>query len=101
MPAASTLHHWIPMPDGRRLAARLWLPEGTGDSEGDFDDEFSEQELCDVKAVLAITGRAGTWERRYPHLSKQAGRHRYRKHHVLRRAEFLSDPQIARHRRRG
>lgn len=84
------------MPDGRRLAARIWLPEqhpapsileylpyrkrdgtaprdetthkvfaeagyacirvdiaGTGDSEGQFDDEYSEQELRDGEAVLA------------------------------------------------
>ncbi|WP_264213998.1 CocE/NonD family hydrolase [Leisingera thetidis] len=102
--------HWIPMPDGRRLAARLWLPEGTGpfpaileylpcckrdgtaardetthrvfaaegyacvrvdiagtgDSEGVFDDEYSQQELRDGEAVLAwiaaqpwCTGRVG------------------------------------------
>lgn len=86
---------WIPMPDGVRLAARLWLPKkpaaavleylpyrrrdgtsvrdasvypafaqmgfagvrvdirGTGDSEGHFDDEYSEQELCDGEAVIA------------------------------------------------
>ena len=88
---------WIPLPDGRRLAARLWLPQiatpvpaileylpyrkgdgtaprdetthtvfasegyacirvdiaGTGDSEGVFDDEYSEQELSDGEAVLA------------------------------------------------
>ena len=25
-----TEHLWIPLPDGRRLAARMWLPEGTG-----------------------------------------------------------------------
>ncbi|EBA18168.1 hypothetical protein RSK20926_10634 [Roseobacter sp. SK209-2-6] len=90
-------HTWIPLPDGRRLAARMWLPEvdhagpaileylpyrkgdgtaprdetthrvfaaegyacirvdiaGTGDSEGLFDDEYSEQELSDGEAVLA------------------------------------------------
>ncbi|UWQ37841.1 CocE/NonD family hydrolase [Leisingera aquaemixtae] len=88
---------WIPLPDGRRLSARIWLPEGagpfpaileylpyrkrdgtaprdetthtvfaaegyacirvdiagTGDSEGVFDDEYSEQELSDGEAVLA------------------------------------------------
>ncbi|GAB5447892.1 CocE/NonD family hydrolase [Gymnodinialimonas sp.] len=87
---------WIPMPDGVRLAARLWLPDGppagavleylpyrrrdgtslrdasvypafaklglagvrvdirgTGDSEGHFDDEYSEQELSDGEAVIA------------------------------------------------
>lgn len=88
---------WITLPDGRRLAARMWLPQvaapapaileylpyrkgdgtaprdetthtvfasegyacirvdiaGTGDSEGVFDDEYSEQELRDGEAVLA------------------------------------------------
>lgn len=88
---------WIDLPDGRRLAARMWLPRlqepvpaileylpyrqgdgtaprdetthtvfasegyacirvdiaGTGDSEGVFDDEYSEQELSDGEAVLA------------------------------------------------
>lgn len=88
---------WIPLPDGRRLAARIWMPDGfgpfpaileylpyrkrdgtaprdetthpvfaqvgyvcvrvdiagTGDSEGVFDDEYSEQELSDGEAVLA------------------------------------------------
>ncbi|MBY8976420.1 CocE/NonD family hydrolase [Rhodobacteraceae bacterium NNCM2] len=88
---------WIPLPDGRRLAAKLWLPmvegpvpaileylpyrkrdgtaprdatthpvfaengyacirvdiAGTGDSDGLFDDEYSEQELSDGEAVLA------------------------------------------------
>ncbi len=86
---------WIALPDGRKLAARIWLPEigpspaileylpyrkrdgtaprdetthtvfaeagyacirvdiaGTGDSEGQFDDEYSEQELSDGEAVL-------------------------------------------------
>ncbi|MFW8593300.1 CocE/NonD family hydrolase [Cribrihabitans neustonicus] len=87
---------WIALPDGRRLAARIWLPDGenpapaileylpyrkrdgtaprdatthpvfaaegyacvrvdiagTGDSEGRFDDEYSEQELRDGEAVL-------------------------------------------------
>lgn len=86
---------WIPLPDGRKLAARIWLPNtgpspaileylpyrkrdgtaprdetthpvfaeagyacirvdiaGTGDSEGQFDDEYSEQELSDGEAVL-------------------------------------------------
>ncbi|MBY6136105.1 CocE/NonD family hydrolase [Nocardioides marinus] len=90
-------NHWIPLPDGRRLAARIWMPAGagpfpaileylpyrkgdgtaprdatthpvfaaegyacirvdiagTGDSEGVFDDEYSEQELSDGEAVLA------------------------------------------------
>ncbi len=88
---------WIPLPDGRRLAAKLWLPEeagpapaileylpyrkrdgtaprdatthsvfashgfacvrvdiaGTGESDGLFDDEYSEQELSDGEAVIA------------------------------------------------
>ncbi|NRP12034.1 MULTISPECIES: CocE/NonD family hydrolase [unclassified Aliiroseovarius] len=86
---------WIPLPDGRQLAARLWLPgtapspaileylpyrkrdgtasrdetthtvfsdagyacirvdiAGTGDSAGQFDDEYSEQELRDGEAIL-------------------------------------------------
>ena len=90
-------HVWIPLPDGRRLAARMWLPEsegsvpaileylpyrkrdgtaprdatthpvfagagygcvrvdiaGTGDSDGLFDDEYSERELTDGEHVLA------------------------------------------------
>ncbi len=89
-------NEWIVLPDGRRLAARLWLPvqktptpaileylpyrkrdgtgprdetthtvfaangyacvrvdiAGTGDSEGLFDDEYSEQELSDGEAIL-------------------------------------------------
>ena len=87
---------WIALPDGTRLAARLFLPEprpapavleflpyrrrdvtaardegtypayaragiagvrvdlrGTGDSEGAFDDEYSETELSDAEAVIA------------------------------------------------
>ncbi len=103
-------HLWVPLPDGRRLAARAWLPAaegpapgileylpyrkrdgtaprdagthsrfaaagyaclrvdiaGTGDSDGAFDDEYSEQELADGEAVLAwmaaqawCTGRIG------------------------------------------
>ncbi len=87
---------WISCADGRRLAARIWLPEGaaapaileylpyrkrdgtaprdetthtvfaeagyacirvdiagTGDSEGRFDDEYSEQELNDGEEVIA------------------------------------------------
>ncbi|MEM7668917.1 MAG: CocE/NonD family hydrolase [Pseudomonadota bacterium] len=87
---------WIALPDGRRLAAKLWLPKeqpcpaileylpyrkrdgtaprdatthdvfaregyacirvdiaGTGDSDGIFDDEYSEQELSDGEAVIA------------------------------------------------
>ncbi|MEM9147842.1 MAG: CocE/NonD family hydrolase [Pseudomonadota bacterium] len=88
---------WVPMPDGRRLAAKLWLPAdpvpapaileylpyrrrdgtagrdatthagfaaqgyacvridiaGTGDSDGIFVDEYSEQELSDGEAALA------------------------------------------------
>ncbi|TIO26764.1 MAG: CocE/NonD family hydrolase [Mesorhizobium sp.] len=90
-------NEWIQMPDGRKLAARIWLPSsegaapaifeylpyrkrdgtaardetthrvfaeagyacvrvdiaGTGDSEGQFDDEYSEQELSDGETVLA------------------------------------------------
>ncbi|ESZ02007.1 MULTISPECIES: CocE/NonD family hydrolase [unclassified Mesorhizobium] len=89
-------NEWIHMPDGRRLAARIWLPAsgepapaifeylpylkrggtesrdegthgffakagyacvrvdiaGTGESEGRFDDEYSEQELNDGEAIL-------------------------------------------------
>ena len=89
-------NEWIELPDGRRLAARIWLPDGigpfpaileylpyrkrdgtaprdctthavfaaegyacvrvdiagTGDSDGLFDDEYSEQELSDGEAVL-------------------------------------------------
>ncbi|MEM8624802.1 MAG: CocE/NonD family hydrolase [Pseudomonadota bacterium] len=96
-----TPHLWLPLPDGRRLAARLWLPAsaasgtapapcileylpyrkrdgtaprdatthpifaaagyaclrvdiaGSGDSDGLFDDEYSEQELSDGEAVIA------------------------------------------------
>lgn len=93
---AVTENEWIPLPDGRRLAARSWRPvtktpvpaileylpyrkrdgtaprdetthpvfaragyacirvdiTGTGDSDGVFDDEYSEQELADGEAVL-------------------------------------------------
>ena len=92
---------WIALPDGRRLAARLWRPAtetpapaileylpyrkrdgtaprdatthpvfaaagyacirvdiaGTGDSDGLFDDEYSEQELSDSEAVIAWIAR--------------------------------------------
>ena len=92
---------WIALPDGRRLAARLWRPiteipasaileylpyrkrdgtaprdatthpvfaaagyvcirvdiAGTGDSDGLFDDEYSEQELSDGEAVIAWIAR--------------------------------------------
>ena len=92
---------WIELPDGRRLAARLWRPAteapapaileylpyrkrdgtaprdatthpvfaaagyacirvdvaGTGDSDGLFDDEYSEQELSDGEAVIAWIAR--------------------------------------------
>ncbi|KUP90720.1 CocE/NonD family hydrolase [Tritonibacter horizontis] len=95
-PITVTDHLWIPLPDGRRLAARMWCPEGegpfpaileylpyrkrdgtaprdatthpvfaahgyacirvdiagSGDSDGRFDDEYSEQELADGEAVL-------------------------------------------------
>jgi putative CocE/NonD family hydrolase len=88
---------WIPLGDGRRLSARLWLPEsdvpspaileylpyrlrdgtaardatthavfaaegfacvrvdiaGSGDSDGLFDDEYSEREMRDGEQVLA------------------------------------------------
>lgn len=88
---------WITLPDGRRLAAKLWRPNhdrpapaileylpyrrrdgtaprdatthpvfaaegyacirvdlaGSGDSDGLFDDEYSEQELSDGEAVIA------------------------------------------------
>ncbi|MFK7939600.1 MAG: CocE/NonD family hydrolase [Roseovarius sp.] len=102
----------IPLPDGTRLSARIWMPDtaktepvpaileylpyrksdgtidrdetmhpwfaqqgyaclrvdrrGTGDSEGTYDDEYSEQELQDGEAVIAwiaqqswCTGRVG------------------------------------------
>ena len=93
---------WIALPDGRNLAARVWMPHGagpfptileylpyrkrdgtaprdetthrvfaeagyacvrvdiagTGDSEGNFDDEYSEQELSDGENVLSwISGQ--------------------------------------------
>ncbi|OIQ32791.1 MAG: glutaryl 7-ACA acylase [Alphaproteobacteria bacterium MedPE-SWcel] len=94
---STTDHLWIPLPDGRRLAARLWQPEGagpfptileylpyrkrdgtaprdatthpvfaaqgyaclrvdiagSGDSDGRFDDEYSERELADGEDVLS------------------------------------------------
>ncbi|CUH42881.1 CocE/NonD family hydrolase [Ruegeria atlantica] len=96
MPFETIENTWITLPDGRRLAARLWLPDtgpaaaileylpyrkrdgtaprdetthttfaeagyvcirvdiaGTGDSEGQFDDEYSEQELHDGEEVIA------------------------------------------------
>ncbi|SDW77615.1 hypothetical protein SAMN05444358_1011727 [Ruegeria halocynthiae] len=96
MPIETIENTWITLADGRRLAARLWLPDtspapaileylpyrkrdgtasrdetthtvfaaagyacirvdiaGTGDSEGQFDDEYSEQELRDGEEVLA------------------------------------------------
>lgn len=98
MPQVAVIENeWITLPDGRRLAARLWMPSGvgpfpaileylpyrkrdgtaardetthgvfakagyacirvdiagTGDSDGSFDDEYSEQELSDGEAVLA------------------------------------------------
>ncbi|KIC16333.1 CocE/NonD family hydrolase [Leisingera sp. ANG-Vp] len=96
MPVTCIENQWLPLPDGRRLAVRMWMPEGTGpfpaileylpyrkrdgtaardetthrvfaaegyacvrvdvagtgDSEGVFDDEYSEQELSDGEAVL-------------------------------------------------
>lgn len=91
-------NEWIPLPDGRKLAARIWMPyqagtqpvpaileylpyrkrdgtaprdestypyfaeagyagvrvdiSGTGESEGDFDDEYSPRELDDACAVI-------------------------------------------------
>jgi len=94
---------WIPLPDGRKLAAKAWLPQstkpapaileylpyrkrdgtaprdatthpvfaengyacirvdiaGTGDSDGIFDDEYSEQELSDGEAVIAWISAQG------------------------------------------
>ena len=96
MTIRSIEHLWLPLPDGRRLAAKAWLPQGsgpvpaileylpyrkrdgtaprdatthpvfaeqgyacirvdiagTGDSDGQFDDEYSEQELSDGEAVI-------------------------------------------------
>ncbi|MER9457753.1 CocE/NonD family hydrolase [Mesorhizobium sp. M0478] len=96
-------NEWIQMPDGRKLAARIWLPSsqepapaifeylpyrkrdgtaardetthrvfaeagyacvrvdiaGSGDSEGQFDDEYSEQELSDGETVLAWIAAQG------------------------------------------
>ncbi|KIC16555.1 MULTISPECIES: CocE/NonD family hydrolase [unclassified Leisingera] len=98
MPGAYRIieNNWITLPDGRKLAARMWLPKGegpfpaileylpyrkrdgtaprdetthtvfaaegyacvrvdiagTGDSEGVFDDEYSEQELSDGETLL-------------------------------------------------
>ena len=90
-------NEWIVLSDGRRLAARIWIPQGigpapaileylpyrkrdgtvardetthrsfaesgyacvrvdiagTGDSDGQFDDEYSEQELSDGESVLS------------------------------------------------
>ena len=95
------VHTWVELPNGRRLAARLWRPAtgapvpaileylpyrkrdgtaprdatthpvfaaagyacvrvdiaGTGDSDGVFDDEYSEQELSDGEAVIAWIAR--------------------------------------------
>ena len=91
-------NEWIPLPDGRKLAARIWMPKqaekqpapaileylpyrkrdgtaardestypgfaeagyvgvrvdisGTGESDGDFDDEYSPRELEDACAVI-------------------------------------------------
>lgn len=113
LPKSVDVHHaWIPMPDGVRLHARIWLPtdaheqpvpalleylpyrksdwtsvrdaerhpwyaghgyasvrvdiRGCGDSDGVFDDEYSETELNDGLAVIAwlaeqpwCTGRVG------------------------------------------
>ena len=91
-------NEWIPLPDGRRLSSRIWIPEnaekkpvpaileylpyrkrdgtaqrdestypafaesgyagvrvdisGTGESDGDFDDEYSPRELADACEVI-------------------------------------------------
>ena len=91
-------NEWIPLPDGRKLAARIWMPKqaakkpapaileylpyrkrdgtaardestypgfaeagyvgvrvdisGTGESDGDFDDEYSPRELDDACKVI-------------------------------------------------
>lgn len=101
---------WIPMPDGTRLAARIWLPEdadeapvpgilelipyrkndgtvlrdskmapwfaghgyavvrvdirGTGNSEGRFVDEYTQQELDDGVACIAWIAEQGWCTRR-------------------------------------
>lgn len=105
-------HVWVPMPDGARLAGRLWRPvssdgapapgiceaipyrqrdltsvrdsihhpylaghgyaclrldlRGSGDSDGVLEDEYTEQEHCDIEAALSwlaaqpwCTGRTG------------------------------------------
>ena len=96
-----TEHLWIPLADGRRLAARLWLPArdvpvpaileylpyrkrdgtaardatthrvfaasgyaclrvdvaGSGESDGLFDDEYSERELSDGEAAIEWIAR--------------------------------------------
>lgn len=101
MTHAPPIDTWIDLPNGRRLAARLWQPAtdvpapaileylpyrkrdgtaprdatthpvfaaagyacvrvdvaGTGDSDGVFDDEYSEQELSDGEAVIAWIAR--------------------------------------------
>jgi len=92
-------NEWVALPDGRKLAARIWMPEtaasqpapaileylpyrkrdgtaprdestyptfaeagyvgvrvdisGTGESDGDFDDEYSPRELSDACEVIA------------------------------------------------
>ena len=91
-------NEWIPLPDGRNLSARIWMPDtadktpvpaileylpyrkrdgtaardestypafakagyagvrvdisGTGESDGDFDDEYSERELSDACEII-------------------------------------------------
>lgn len=97
MPTTVIENEWIPLADGRRLAARVWLPDGqgqfpaileylpyrkrdgtaardetthsvfssagyacirvdvsgTGESDGLFDDEYSERELSDGEQALS------------------------------------------------
>ncbi len=98
-------NEWIPLPDGRRLSARIWMPDiarkaavpaileylpyrkrdgtaprdestypafaeagyagvrvdisGTGESDGDFDDEYSRRELDDACAVIEWIAEQG------------------------------------------
>jgi putative CocE/NonD family hydrolase len=99
-------NEWIPLPDGRRLSARIWLPKdasknpvpaileylpyrkrdgtaprdestypsfakagyagvrvdlsGTGESDGDYDDEYSPRELTDACDVIEWISKQ-TW----------------------------------------
>jgi uncharacterized protein len=68
---------WVPMPDGGRLSARMWLPvdaavaldaRGTGESDGLIEDEYADRELDDGVAAIAwlaaqpwCTGAVGIW----------------------------------------